>query len=83
MINQALNVLSRLLSFKEHETDDNSMELTLLMHIERSLQQQSDPNKSQGTLNGCFYEGNNDSSVIEAVVRIDSSNYRSETKYRI
>ncbi|VCU40585.1 Bgt-50950 [Blumeria graminis f. sp. tritici] len=38
MINQALNVLNRLLSFKKHEKDANSMELTLLMHIERSLQ---------------------------------------------
>ncbi|CAD6500443.1 BgTH12-07620 [Blumeria graminis f. sp. triticale] len=28
MISQALNVLNRLLSFKEHETDANSMNLT-------------------------------------------------------
>ncbi|CAD6501163.1 BgTH12-01417 [Blumeria graminis f. sp. triticale] len=53
-INQALNGRNRLLSFKEHEPDANSMELTLLMRMERSLQQQAELNRSQGTLNSWF-----------------------------
>ncbi|CAD6505361.1 BgTH12-00852 [Blumeria graminis f. sp. triticale] len=51
-IYQALNDLKRLLSIKEYEPDGNSMELTILMHIERSLQQQVKLNRSQETLNG-------------------------------
>ncbi|SZF03723.1 unnamed protein product [Blumeria hordei] len=38
-INQVLNGLKRLLSFKEHGPDANSTELTILIRMERSLQQ--------------------------------------------
>ncbi|CAD6503038.1 BgTH12-02709 [Blumeria graminis f. sp. triticale] len=48
-INQALNGLKRLLSFKEHEPNANSMELTLFMRMERSLQQQAELSRWQGT----------------------------------
>ncbi|CAD6500454.1 BgTH12-07631 [Blumeria graminis f. sp. triticale] len=54
MINQALNGLKRLLSFKEHEPDANSMGLTIIMRMERSLQQQAGLNRSQETLNSWF-----------------------------
>ncbi|CAD6504424.1 BgTH12-06154 [Blumeria graminis f. sp. triticale] len=47
-INQALNGLERLLSFKEHEPYANSMELMTLMRMKRSLQQ-AELNRSQGT----------------------------------
>ncbi|VCU39039.1 Bgt-51282 [Blumeria graminis f. sp. tritici] len=53
-INEALNSHKRLLSFKEHEPDANSVELTILMRKERSLQQQAELNRSQGTLNSWF-----------------------------
>ncbi|CAD6502381.1 BgTH12-04973 [Blumeria graminis f. sp. triticale] len=50
-INQVLNGLQRLLRFKEHEPDANSMDPTVLMRMERSLQQQAELDRSQGTIN--------------------------------
>ena len=37
---------------EEDEPDANSMELTILMRIERSLQQHVELSRSQGTLDG-------------------------------
>ncbi|SZE99535.1 unnamed protein product [Blumeria hordei] len=53
-INQALNSLKFLLRFKEHDLDANSIELTILMRMERSLQQQAEINRSQGILDSWF-----------------------------
>ncbi|VDB83664.1 Bgt-51450 [Blumeria graminis f. sp. tritici] len=41
-INQALNGVKHLLRFKELDLDGNYKGLTILMHIERSLQQQAE-----------------------------------------
>ncbi|CAD6505570.1 BgTH12-01060 [Blumeria graminis f. sp. triticale] len=53
-INRALNGLKRLLGFKEHGPDANTMELTILMCMEISLQQQAKLNRSRGTLKSSF-----------------------------
>ncbi|CCU76668.1 putative jerky protein [Blumeria hordei DH14] len=53
-INQALNSLKCQLSFKEHDSDANSMELTILMRMEISLQKQVEIKRSEGTLDSWF-----------------------------
>ncbi|CAD6503920.1 BgTH12-05663 [Blumeria graminis f. sp. triticale] len=52
--NQALNGLKHLLSLKEHELDANSMELTTLVRMGRSLQQQAELRRRQGILDSLF-----------------------------
>ncbi|CAD6502384.1 BgTH12-04976 [Blumeria graminis f. sp. triticale] len=49
-INQALNGLKRLLSFKDYLPDSDSVELMTLLRIKRSLQHQAELNRGQGAL---------------------------------